>query len=304
MLPKTILVPGVTGKPLSRRDAVRMGLGFAAVQALPGFAASKEFWDTKPSTEWSSSEVDRLLTKSPWAKEASVSYNGGPGYSNRGGNGGGRRAGGIGFPGGGGGIGFPGGGLGYPGGGNRGGYPGGGYPNGGGNYPPNGDPGAGGDARHYHATVRWESAQPIQEALHAGAPDRARDSEFAKYYVIQVLGDLPDFGAERRRDDDDDRESSKRSSSGDDADEQNQRRLDMFKQYTKFEKKDGFLRLEKVEQGSRTSSRGPGTLFYFSRQDEVSADDRLLSFFTKMGPVEIKAKFTPKEMLYHGKLAV
>lgn len=277
----------------TRRDALRFSMSFAALPLFASaniFAATKDFWDAKASTDWNAEEVNRMLTKSPWAKDASVSFNGGPGGFGTPSS----RRGGYGYPGGG--IGFPGGGLGYPGSGR---YPGG-NPNG---YPPGTSPGGGRES--YRATVRWESAQPIQDALHLDTPDRKPDPDFAKYYVLQVLGDLPDLGAarNRRRNNDDDQRDD-----GDDDDRSqqatNERRLEMFKQYTKIEKRDGFLRLEKVEQGSRTSARGPGTLFYFSREDEISPDDRGLTFVTKMGPVEIKAKFTPKEMRYHGKLAV
>lgn len=278
---------------LTRRDALRLGLSLTAL-SIPAY--SKDFWEEKPSTDWKPDEIDRLLTKSPWAKEASVSYNGGPGgYGNRGSRRGGYPTGGIGFPGGG--VGYPGG---YPGRYPGGGYPGGGYPGStnGGQYP-----GGGGGRDQFSATVRWESALPIQQALHLDGKSKL-DPEFEKYYVIQVLGDLPDMGARRRRDDS--KNGNDQINTNDDAAEaaQDERRLDMFKQYTKIDRKNGFLNLEKVEQGSRTSSHGPGTLFYFSRQDEISLDDGVLTFITKMGPVEIKAKFSPKEMKYQGKLAV
>jgi hypothetical protein len=66
---------------LTRRDAIRVALGIpASISAFPAWAfAAKEFWETKPASEWTSEEVDRMLTKSPWAKEAVVSYNGGGG---------------------------------------------------------------------------------------------------------------------------------------------------------------------------------------------------------------------------------
>jgi hypothetical protein len=32
-------------------------------------AGSSEFWNRKDPSEWSADEVDRLITKSPWAKE-------------------------------------------------------------------------------------------------------------------------------------------------------------------------------------------------------------------------------------------
>jgi hypothetical protein len=293
---------------LTRRDWIRLGIGVpASLAAMPGLAfASKEFWEAKPSSEWSSAEVERMITKSPWAKEVIISTAGRYGNGNP--NGGNRRGtGGIGFPGGG--IGFPGGGgggLGYPGGGrypNGGGYPGGG-PNGG-NYPGDG-------GRTYHATLRWESAPPIQEALRIGADDKP-NPDFAKYYVLNLVGDLPD-PTDRSRDYEDDRPSTTtcnncgndddRSRGGQDDDARAKRRISMFKENTKLERKDGFLKLEKVEEGSRFGSSSPGTAFYFSRLDNITVEDKLISFYTKIGRAEVRAKFTLKEMMYQGKLAL
>jgi len=276
---------------LTRRNAIRLALGVPAISAaIPAWAFnSKEFWESKPSSEWNADEVERMITKSPWAKEASVAYNGGPGGLGGNGGGMGRSRGGIGFPGGG--IGFPGGG-----GGNRGGYPGG-YPGGGG-----GPVGSGGGTprddgrRQFNATVRWESALPIQEALRIGATDEKPNADFGKYYVIALIGDLPMVGGRRRRSGD--------NYDDDDNTAQTDRRMEMYKQYTKLERKDGAVQLEKVEDGSRVGSKGPGTYFYFSRQDDISMDDKQVSFSTKLGPMEIKAKFILKDMLYHGKLAV
>ncbi|MEQ1949216.1 MAG: hypothetical protein ABL995_18630, partial [Bryobacteraceae bacterium] len=62
----------------TRRDVLRMAIGAPlATMALPILGASKEFWDTKSPSEWSSAEIDRMLTKSPWAKEVSASFDGG-----------------------------------------------------------------------------------------------------------------------------------------------------------------------------------------------------------------------------------
>jgi hypothetical protein len=144
--------------------------------------------------------------------------------------------------------------------------------------------------------VRWESALPIQEALRIGATDEKPNPDFGKYYVIALIGDLPMVGGRRRRSGD--------NSEDDDNTAQTDRRMEMYKQYTKLERKDGAVQLEKVEDGSRVGSKGPGTYFYFSRQDEISMDDKQVSFTTKLGPMEIKAKFILKDMLYHGKLAV
>jgi hypothetical protein len=270
---------------LTRRNAIRLALGVPAISAaIPAWAfSSKEFWESKPSSEWNAEEVERMITKSPWAKEASMNYNGGPGGLGGNGNGGGmgRSRGGIGFPGGG---------------GNRGGYPGGGYPGGRGPVDSGGRTPRDDGHRQFNATVRWESALPIQEALRIGASDEKPNPDFEKYYVVALIGDLPMVGGRRRRSGD--------GSEDDDNTAQSERRMEMYKQYTRLERKDGSVQLEKVEDGSRVGSKGPGTYFYFSRLDEISVDDKQVSFSTKLGPMEIKAKFILKDMLYHGKLAV
>ncbi len=260
---------------LTRRDVLRFAAGLPVVSAaLPAWAfGSKEFWEAKPASEWSADEIDRLLTKSPWAKDASAMSNG-PGFGNGGGNGRSR---------GGGGIGFPGGGIGFPGGGRQ----GGGYP-GGGN--------AGGGRESLTATVRWESALPIQEALRIGAGDEKPNPDFEKYYVLALIGDLQTSGGRRR--------TGGNSDDDDDSNTRSDRRMDEFKESARLERKDGPIRFEKVEEGSRVGSRGPGVYFYFDRKADVSMDDKFVTFSTKLGRMEIKAKFTMKDMLYHGKLAV
>lgn len=272
---------------LTRRDVLRFAAGFtAAYAAIPAWAfAFKEFWEAKPASDWTADEIDRMLTRSPWAKDASV-MNNAPGFGN--GGSGRSRGGGIGLPGGGGGIGFPGGGVGFPGGGRQGGgYPGGGYPGGGND---------GGGRERLVATVRWESALPIQEALRIGARDEKPNPDFEKYYVLALIGDLPVNGGRRR--------SSDNSDDDDDSRTRSDRRIDELKETARLERKDGPIRLEKVEEGSRVGSRGPGVYFYFERKDGVSMDDKVVNFSTKLGRMEIKAKFTMKDMLYHGKLAV
>ncbi len=316
---------------LNRRDWIRFGLcvpaGIAAVPAW-GFA-SKDFWDAKPYSEWNSSEVERMLTKSPWAKEVVIAAGtqggsrrgiGGGGYPGGGYPGGGNSGGGYpgggggGYPGGGG-IGFPGGGIGFPGGGRtQGGGPNSRYPGGnggnypGGNYPGGSDP-RGGDPRDgrrsYQLTLRWESSAAIQDALRLGADDKP-NPDFEKYYVLNLIGDLPDeYDRPPGYDSDsDDRRSGREDRDDDEADRQRRRRQQMFKEFTKLERKDGFLRMEKVEEGSRFGTSGPGIAFYFSRRDNITLDDKAMSFYTKVGASEIRAKFTLKEMMYQGKLAL
>jgi hypothetical protein len=263
---------------LTRRDVLRFAAGLPVLcAALP--AASKDFWEAKPASDWTADEIDRMLTKSPWAKDASVMSNG-PGFGN--GGSGRSRGGGIGFPGGGG-VGFPGGGVGFPGGGRHGGgYPGGGHD--------------GGGRERLAVAVRWESALPIQEALRIGAGDEKPNADFEKYYVLALIGDLAASSGRRR--------SSDNSDDDDDSRTRSDWRIDELKESARLERKDGPIRLEKVEEGSRVGSRGPGVYFYFARKDDVSMGDKFVNFSTKLGRMEIKAKFIMKEMVYHGKLAV
>ena len=65
--------------------AVILMLAFCAVTL-----GAEEFWNKKQPGEWSADELNTLLTKSPWAKEAKVSFEGGgPGGGRQGGAGGG-----------------------------------------------------------------------------------------------------------------------------------------------------------------------------------------------------------------------
>ena len=292
-----------TNMVVNRREFVRLGVGVPLLLAGNSLAfASREFWDAKPPSEWSSDEVDRLLTKSPWARDVSIADRGGPGgLGGSPGGGGGRSRGGLGLPGGigfpgGGGLGYPRGGSPYPGGGTPypGGGPSGGSPTGGTGYPGDGRGGRqdrGG--RGFRGTVRWESALPVQDALRIGGPDEKRNPDFEKYYVLVLLGDLPMVGGSRRGNGDDDEDTA-----------QSERRQEMFKQYTRLERGSGPVELVRVEEGSRIGSKGPGVHFYFSRLDNISLDDKQATFSTKLGPLEIRTKFVLKDMLYHGKLAL
>src|SRR5947209_4658952 len=119
---------------LSRREIFALaGAGVAGRL----YGSGSEFWDKKPPSEWSSEEIAKLTTKSPWAKQVSaqVAANGG---GARGGSGGGGMGGprvGVGIPG----MGGPRIGGGGMGGGRRGGG------------------GRGGQMQQVKGTVRWES---------------------------------------------------------------------------------------------------------------------------------------------------
>lgn len=130
--------------------------------------ASGDFWNKKEPADWTPEEVDKLLSKSPWAKEVSATAargQGGYGQGSPNPNGGQ-------YPGGGGGGGYPGG-MGMP---RIGGMGGGGRRRGG--------PGAGqGQGMAMKGTVRWESAKPMLEASKIKLPESMNH-----HYVLRVDG--------------------------------------------------------------------------------------------------------------------
>jgi hypothetical protein len=226
---------------MTRRSALLIGLGSAAFARA---ATTHEFWNEKKPADWSKDEIQELLTRSPWAKEASVSYNAGPGGAGRtvpGYAGGGRRS--------------------------RSTTVGG----------PANSPGPILDAQQYKAIVRWDSALPVREALRNNSPD-----DPLAHYILNVTGNLPMLGTHK------DEEATE-------ADQ----RMEMLKQFTRLERKNDPIYLDRVAFPDASS-----TMFYFSRQETIFPEDKQVAFTTKLGPIEVKAKFTLKEMFYQGKLAL
>jgi len=267
---------------LTRRGVFMLagGVGFAAWGRLYG--SNSEFWNKKEPAEWTSAEIDQLISKSPWAKQVGAQYsrdrNDGSGYPNDGG----------GYPGGGGG-GRGGGGMG--GGGPMGGIPGMGGPGmgGGGMGGGRGRGGRGGQPMEsVQGTVRWESAKPVLEALKAPLPDA-----FANHYVIGVSG-FPLNGGGRRGSQGDSDSSS----------QSNQDQLDNLKSLTYLAPKgrDG------AQPGlvQQTPSAGSATLLFgFSTEMlALKPEDKEVTFSTKLGRLLVKTKFNLKDMMYHGELAI
>jgi len=222
------------------RDELSMTRRELLALPLPLLASpANEFWNAKKPEEWTEDEVQEMLTRSPWAKEGTVNVFGGAGGSllNRGAAM------------------------------NRSGT----VTNSG--RQRNSTQTTSGDAPdlRYKATVRWDSALPIVEALKKKPIAAAKD-----FYIIAVVGDLT-------------------LADPDADDEQRASRLEMMKEYTKLDKKGGAIPLANLELVKKE-----GTLFYFSRDEPIK--DGQVTFVTKIGPVEVKCKFPVKEMTYHGKL--
>src|SRR5271165_5079597 len=200
-----------------------------SVCGLGLLAAAPEFWRDKTYTQWTSDEVDKMLSDSPWAQSSKASaqqqQNPSRGMGRRGGMGGG----GMGIPG------MGGGGMG------RGG--GGGYPGGGGQSVP-----------QVTATVRWQSALPVREALlrQQSGMTKPDDAQVAASltapmngYVIAVMG-LPEtppssrggYGGYGGRGTDTDRDDDSASRGTNSREDSTDHSLDQVKMSTYLSRKD------------------------------------------------------------------
>jgi hypothetical protein len=114
----------------------------------------------------------------------------------------------------------------------------------------------------------------------------------AGFYVISASG-LPAPGAGRRF-------PGRQGAPEGDADRREQMQ-ERMKQGTSLQPKG-----RPAVSPARIEDSGDGTvLFFFAREGApLSLDDKGVQFTTRMGPLEVKAKFVPKEMKYKGQLAI
>ena len=205
-------------------------------------AWAREFWIDKSPAAWNDGEIQQMLSKSPWAKEASIFDASGyrsPPTAARGGdrNRRGRTS------------------------------------NVGSSGPTVASPNV------WKAIVRWESALPVRDALKT-----PKTPEIEENYIIGLLGDVPAAGVPV--DDDDPAERKLK--------------MAMLQENTRIERKDDPLNLQRVGVAPRTRRSPSGTLFYFSRAIPITPEDKLVTFVTRIGPLEVKCKFTLRDMIYHG----
>ena len=133
----------------------------------------------------------------------------------------------------------------------------------------------------FKGVVRWESAKPVLEATKTPLPDA-----FANHYVIGVSG-IPILSG---------RNVSRGAS--DDA-------LDRIKNLTYLEPKGKDKAQPGVVQAGGASGSTRTILFGFSKEIlQLTATDQELTFTSQFGNLPVKAKFTLKEMLYRGQLAL
>ena len=278
----------MTRRVLTRRSALLLAGSAIAPWGRLYASTTGDFWNKKDPSQWDPEQIDKLLHKSPWAREVTAQLAPGERPSGYPGGGGG------GYPGGGGG-GYPGGGGGgYPRGGL--GIPGMGYPRGGMGGGRRGGPTRQADA-YEKGTVRWESAQPILAAQKKPLPEA-----FANHYVISVSG-IP-LRTSRRRDSqtddsrDDSRQTQTQNSQDDDA-------LDNLKQLTILRPKGKDLIQAGVVQRATGGSDYATFLFGFSKESlQFNKADKEVEFETKIGQYLVKTKFDLKAMQYHKQLAV
>jgi hypothetical protein len=222
---------------MTRRTALFVGLAGLA-QAYP----AKEFWNEKQPSEWTPDEIAQLLSKSPWAKDAAISYYGGQNgpLSNS----------------------MP-----------------GSHSRSSGNASSRSSPSAMSPAA-WKAVIRWDSALPLRLALKATpSPD------IEKFYILNMVGDVPSIGA-----------------TPDEDESQRAARFETLKQVTKLEHKGDEILLSRVAVSPRTDLSLAGTLFYFSRALALRPEDKQATFSTKLGPIDVKCKFTLRDMMYRGNL--
>lgn len=146
------------------------------------------------------------------------------------------------------------------------------------------------------ALIRWESALPVSDAA-----KRQPSAEAADFYVISVTSQMGGgMGGPGGR-------GNWGGGQGGDRQIPDDRRKEMeerMKENTQLQRKgkdpihpDRFQRAQ--------TDQGNVTLFFFPRNlQPIDMDDKEVMFVTRLGPMEIKAKFALKDMIYQGKLAL
>ena len=263
---------------ITRRTWLFTGTGAAM---LPWEVFASDPWKSKEAAEWSDKDIQQVLNHSPWAKEVIVEFKGGMGGGQgRSSRGRGPRStdasdsSGMGGPPISGGPGGGGGGMG--GGGSRGGGGGG----------MGGGEGSGYDAPQMKATVRWETAKAIRDARKK--PVRPEDAPF---YVITV-GVLPATGA-----------GGWQRPGGEGSQQDRQKEMgERLKQSARIERKGK----DPIVPEKAVPVEGPAgriLVFYFPRDPHpIELEDKEVVFVAALGPMEVRARFALKDMVYESKL--
>ena len=225
---------------------------FALLIGSTSFLKAADPWKEKQPTEWTSSDIQKLRERSPWAKEAEASQTAQPMLGKKipsatsAGTGVGTGATGA------------------------------------------VDRSALDGGAPIRALVRWESAQPVIDSA-----KRPRSKMAETYYIVSASG-LPVYEQHI--------EPKDPSAVGEQVLLENKPILVRLKERTTIERKGKDpIRPERVELIEGKGMRIP--VFFFPRQSNpITLEDKEIIFHSKYGAIELKTKFTLKEMVYQGKL--
>jgi hypothetical protein len=258
----------------NRREFLRCATASLAIAGCgPAAFGASDFWNKKSPSAWSEEDIAVLTSRSPWAKEVNAEFELDSDYTTNGAASPSIGRGGL--------IGPPGTGSGAPAQIQLG--------------RDNSDAPRGARRRE-PVTVRWESAQPILDAL-----GKAPVAEFEGRYVLSVSG-LPLGITERKR----------RGSEIDTLRADPEENTPVARQRRMVEELQASATLEAkgrepAQPGLvRPAPRAPGTyLFGFSKELlPLTARDREILFTLRTALMSVRAKFEPKEMFYRGRFAV
>jgi len=295
--------------PLNRRILLRTFAGAGWLAAGSRFALAADFWNKKEPSDWTPPEIDAMKTKSPWAKKVHGEMAGGGGGNRGGGGGGGSRGAGGGFGGGDSGMGGGGGGGRGGGGGSR----GGGESEGGGG-------GFSQVQQGPEVVVRWENAAPVLAATKFQLP-----ANLQNHYAISVTGLPPQMlqmimagggrGGRGGRNRGEGRSADSAPPDAAPANDQPPAPLTPEEQAQQAK-----ARQDRLLHSVSLSAKGKDPLnadavmqtsdkqtliFGFPKEAlPLAAGDKDVEFIMKAGPMTIKVKFEPKEMMYKGELTI
>ena len=167
---------------------------------------------------------------------------------------------------------------------------GGGMGEGGGGF---GEGGRGGSTPEMKIFVRWESAAPMVEAR-----KRQRAAAMDQYYVLSVSG-LPMRGAPGAAG----RRPSQGGAPAGDAEERRKAMEERLKQGTRLQVK-GRDPIAPVQVQRPNPQSGMLLVFFPRSQKPLQVSEKEIVFSVRMDPVEAKVKFSLKDMVYKGELAL
>ena len=250
-------------------------LAVAAI-AVSVCAFAADFWISKPFTEWSEKDAQKMLENSPWAKTVSIALKGAPNMDTSRTGGSGRGSMGE--------IGStqpasedP---MAGPGGGGRGGRNRGG----------GGDSMGEGPAATATVVVRWASALPVRQAMmklkygaEAGTSPEAKKFLEAQenIYAVVISG-------------------AGRGMMGMGTGESIKKELLERTALLVKGKED----IKAVDLQMARGARGNDLVFLFPRKVELTMEDKEVEFATKLESMSLKQKFRLKDMMFDGKLTL